>query len=72
MEGDDLKRVLEGLDRLEPPAPEAPVTPVEPEDAFTPEETPGAQPKLGPPGLAWGGQTNITLDTDDKGDLHRT
>ena len=42
-----------------PPAP----TPVE--DIREPQDAPGPQPKLGPPGLAWGSQSNITLDADD-------
>jgi cell division protease FtsH len=65
IEGDDLKRVLDGLD-LEPPAPpEAPAA--QPPAEATPvegAEVPGPQPKLGPPGLAWGSQSNITLDGD--------
>ncbi len=63
IEGDDLRRVLEGIDR-EPPAPESPSAPL---SADEPEikEQPGPTPKLGPPGLAWGSsQSNISLDSD--------
>ena len=62
IEGDDLKRVVDGLD-IEPPA--APALPAATQDETPqPEETPGPQPKLGPPGLAWGSQSNIRLDGD--------
>ena len=65
IEGDDLKRVLDGLDRDEPPAPDAPAMPAEePEETVEPDTAPGPQPKLGPPGLAWGSQSNIRLDAD--------
>jgi cell division protease FtsH len=65
IEGDDLKRVLDGLDVDEPPAPDAPATRAdEPEDVKEPDAQPGPQPKLGPPGLAWGSQSNIKLDAD--------
>jgi cell division protease FtsH len=64
IEGDDLKRVLDGFD-VEPPAPPAPMSPPPaPDEAVEPGE-PGPQPKLGPPGLAWGGQSNFTLDSPD-------
>jgi cell division protease FtsH len=65
IEGDDLKRILDGLDIDEPPAPESatPLPVEEPQEA--PESAPGPQPKIGPPGLAWGSQSNITLDADD-------
>ncbi|HLB23988.1 MAG TPA: ATP-dependent zinc metalloprotease FtsH [Dehalococcoidia bacterium] len=62
IEGDDLKRVLDGLDIEEPPA--TPL-PLEDEKQDAPDATPGPQQKLGPPGLAWGSQSNITLDADD-------
>jgi cell division protease FtsH len=67
IEGDDLKRVLDGLDSDEPPAPDAPPAPSEdaPEEVIEPDTSPGPQPKLGPPGLAWGSQSNITLNADD-------
>ncbi|MBI5289749.1 MAG: ATP-dependent zinc metalloprotease FtsH, partial [Chloroflexi bacterium] len=65
IEGDDLKRVLDGLDIEEPPAPPASPLPLEDEKQESPDATPGPQPKLGPPGLAWGSQSNITLDADD-------
>ena len=63
VEGDDLKRVLDGLD-IEPPPP--PATPAsEPaEEQREAEGKAGPQPKLGPPGLAWGSQSNISLDAD--------
>jgi hypothetical protein len=39
-----------------------PVTPETPEEVAEPQDTPGPQPKLGPPGLAWGSsQSNIAL-----------
>jgi cell division protease FtsH len=64
IEGDDLKRVVDGLD-IEPPAP--PALPTSPDEAEEPktEESAGPQPKLGPPGLAWGSQSNIRLDGGD-------
>jgi cell division protease FtsH len=67
IEGDDLRRVLDGLDSDEPPAPDAPPAPNEdePEEVVEPDTSPGPQPKLGPPGLAWGSQSNITLNNDD-------
>jgi cell division protease FtsH len=67
IEGEDLKRVLDGLDRDEPPAPDAPAMPAEePEEKVEPDTSPGPQPKLGPPGLAWGSQSNIQLDGDQQ------
>ena len=37
-----------------------------------PDEVPGLQPKIGPPGLAWGsGQATISIDDANKDDLHR-
>jgi len=63
VEGDDLKRLLDGLDIEGPPPSEATLEqPTTPEEAARPEEAPGPQPKLGPPGLAWGRQSNIVLD----------
>jgi len=64
IEGDDLKRVLDGLDSDEPPAADVePVQPAEPEEEQELHpEPPGPQPKIGPPGLAWGSQSNIRLD----------
>ncbi len=63
IEGDDLKRVIDGLDLDQPPsAPPLPaVAPDEPLEKT--DETPGPQPKLGPPGLAWGSQSNTILDS---------
>jgi cell division protease FtsH len=64
IEGEDLKRILDGLDKDEPPTAEEPVaqpTDIETEERET-EREPGPQPKLGPPGLAWGSQSNIKLD----------
>jgi cell division protease FtsH len=55
IEGDDLNRILDGLDRQPPPPPE-PTSPASPEEVFEPEDAPGPKPKLGPPGLAWGSQ----------------
>ena len=73
IEGDDLRSVLEGLDRQPPATPETAEAPVESEDAFTPEEAPGPQPKAGPPGLAWGGgQANVSLENGARDELHRT
>ena len=62
LEGDDLRRILDGLD-IEKPAPDSPVAELA-EEQHEPEEKSGPQPKLGPPGLAWGSQTNINLDAD--------
>ncbi len=68
IEGDDLKRVLDGLDREPPSAPAAPEAPEAPEEAFKPESgEAGPQPKIGPPGLAWGSQSHITLDANHDG-----
>jgi len=66
IEGDDLKRVLDGLDIDEPPAPDA-TTPLTTEDGSqeAPDAAPGPQPKIGPPGLAWGSQSNIALDAGE-------
>jgi cell division protease FtsH len=61
IEGDDLKRVLDGLD-IQPPTDLPPATPEAVEEATEPQDAPGPQPKLGPPGLAWGSQSNIILD----------
>jgi cell division protease FtsH len=63
IEGDDLKRVLDGLDP-EPPTDAPPPAPQTPEEILEPQESPGPQPKLGPPGLAWGSQSNIVLDNN--------
>ena len=68
IEGDDLKRVLDGLDIEEPPAPDS-ATPLttEEETQESPDSQPGPQPKIGPPGLAWGSQSNnIALDADEE------
>ena len=63
IEGDDLKRVLDGLDMEQPPSSETPPpTPQPVEDIRETNEAPGPQPKIGPPGLAWGSQSNIMLD----------
>ena len=58
IEGDDLHRVLDGLDRNPPPTPDAPPPPpIAVEDIGTEKDaSPGPQPKLGPPGLAFGSQ----------------
>ena len=65
VEGDDLKRILDGLDMEAPPSSDTPPTAPQPvEDAREPNEAPGPQPKLGPPGLAWGSQSNTMLDAD--------
>jgi cell division protease FtsH len=63
IEGDDLRRVLDGLD-AEPPATEPPAPPAATEEVRGAEDAPGPQPKLGPPGLAWGSQSNTMLDPD--------
>ncbi len=69
IEGDDLKRVLDGLDKAEP-APEAPPPPpAATEDVREPDETPAPQPKIGKPGLAWGSQSNIILDQRSPSEL---
>ena len=68
LEGDDLKRVLDGLELEEPPPPPSalPLEGDEPQDAQdAPDAAPGAQPNLGKPGLAWGSQSNITLDASE-------
>jgi cell division protease FtsH len=56
IEGDDLKRVLDGLDRDEPPVAPVPppATPEEPEEILKPDDGPKPQPR---PGLAWGSQS---------------
>jgi cell division protease FtsH len=66
IEGDDLRRILDGLD-LEPPSePTAPAAVTElSEDQREVEGSVGPAPKIGPPGLAWGSQSNITLDAGD-------
>ncbi len=61
IDGDDLKRVLDGLELEVPPPPAAPLA-TDDEPQTTPETTPGPQPNIGKPGLAWGSQSNITLD----------
>jgi cell division protease FtsH len=67
IEGDDLRRILDGLDREPPAEPTAPVTSEEltQEQREARDREAGPQPKLGPPGLAWGSQSNITLDAGD-------
>ncbi|MBI2724161.1 MAG: ATP-dependent zinc metalloprotease FtsH [Chloroflexi bacterium] len=65
IEGDDLRAVLDGIDPPPPPAAQ-PVPP--PEETRESEDAPGPQPKLGPPGLAWGSQSNIVLDKDKDSD----
>ena len=62
IEGDDLRRVLDGLDKLAPEPETPPTPPSAPEDVREPDETPAPQPKIGKPGLAWGSQSNIVLD----------
>ncbi len=67
VEGDDLKRILDGLDLEPPPSNDPPPAAPQPvEDIRESNETPGPQPKLGPPGLAWGSQSNIMLDADGR------
>jgi cell division protease FtsH len=61
IDGDDLKRVLDGLDLEDPPAPSSPLE-AEDEEENAQETTPGPQPNIGKPGLAWGSQSNITLE----------
>jgi hypothetical protein len=52
---------LDGID-LEPPS-DTPTAPQPAEEAAEAQDAPGPQPKLGPPGLAWGSsQSNISLD----------
>ncbi|MBF6600507.1 MAG: ATP-dependent zinc metalloprotease FtsH [Dehalococcoidia bacterium] len=64
IEGDDLRRVLDGLDKQPPATPEAPVPPAPPaEEMREPEEKPAPKPNFGKPGLAWGSSSqNIALD----------
>src|SRR5438067_1946387 len=62
IEGDDLRRVLDGLDKLVPEPETPPTPPSTPEDVREPDETPAPQPKIGKPGLEWGSQSNIVLD----------
>ncbi len=65
LEGDDLKRILDGLDLETPPSSDLPpAAPLPVEDVHETKDAPGPQPKLGPPGLAWNSQSNITLDAD--------
>ncbi|MEX2245837.1 MAG: ATP-dependent zinc metalloprotease FtsH [Dehalococcoidia bacterium] len=66
IEGDDLKRVLDGLDNDEPPTADAPVTPSTEEAQEAPGEAPTPKPQI-KPGLAWGStQSNITLDAGEQ------
>ncbi len=63
IEGDDLKRVLEGLVEEPPAAAETPPpAPPAAEEVREPEEAPAPQPNFGKPGLAWGSQSHIVLD----------
>jgi cell division protease FtsH len=62
IEGDDLHRVLDGLDREPPPSDTPSATAEVTDDAPETQDAPGPQPKLGPPGLAWGSQSNIAFD----------
>ncbi|HXK34502.1 MAG TPA: hypothetical protein VNM91_10865, partial [Dehalococcoidia bacterium] len=70
IEGEDLRRILDGIDSDEPPA-SVPVEDAKPAvEELTEEQREagkGPQPKIGPPGLAWGSttQSNITLDSDE-------
>ena len=67
IEGDDLRNVLDGLDNEMPPAVKEPTPPPAPTDAAPePEEKPAPKPNFGKPGLAWGSQSNITLDAHDE------
>jgi cell division protease FtsH len=71
IEGDDLKKVLDGLDSDEPfvPTPPAPAgDSSDPEEIFKPDESPGPKPKLGPPGLAWGSSNQSSLPQEDPHD----
>ncbi len=62
IEGDDLRRILDGLDKEPPPAGEAPAATPPAEEPSEPEEKPAPKPTFGKPGLAWGSQSQITLD----------
>ncbi|MHB8377847.1 MAG: ATP-dependent zinc metalloprotease FtsH [Dehalococcoidia bacterium] len=63
IEGDDLRRILDGLDKESPSASEEPATPPPPaEELSEPEEKPAPKPNFGKPGLAWGSQSQIALD----------
>ena len=63
IEGDDLKRVLDGLDKEPSETPEAPLPPAPPAEEAEPEEKPAPKPQFGKPGLAWGSTSqNIVLD----------
>ena len=63
IEGDDLKKVLDGLDTDDPPAvsPESPPPPPsdDPEEIFKPDGPPTPSPR---PGLAWGTQSSATYE----------
>jgi cell division protease FtsH len=65
IEGEDLRRVLDGLDTEAPP-PSAPAVPASDDGAQEQEEgeTPKPAPQIGKPGLAWGSQSNIILNPD--------
>ena len=64
LEGDDLTRLLEApVGEAPPPTSKAP-PPDQPKDEPTEpqEETETSKPKMGKPGLAYGGQATIKLD----------
>jgi cell division protease FtsH len=65
IEGDDLHRILDGLDIEPPTTPEPPATPLTADEPLE-KDAPGPQPN--PPGLAWGStsQSNITLGEHDE------
>ena len=67
IEGEDLHRVLDGLDPKPPVSPDTPATPLSSDEEREAKDAPGPQPKLGPPGLAWGSQSNIKFG-DGAGD----
>jgi cell division protease FtsH len=64
IEGEDLKRVLDGLD-LEPPTDGAAADATPDLEEPQPEVPNAPQPQIGKPGLAWGSQANIMLDAGE-------
>jgi len=66
IEGEDLHALLEAPIGQLPPRKEPPATPEPKQDEPLPADEPDApQPQMGKPGLAYGGQTSITLDPSD-------
>ena len=61
IEGEDLRRVLDGLD-LEPPPSDGAGADATPEPEEKPEVQEPPAPQIGKPGLAWGSQSNYTIE----------